>query len=52
MAIEPDVKMKIGEGDSLRCGKKAGIVMKQDGSGRPIIASQQISMSDIAQEGA
>lgn len=52
MELEPDVKMKIGAGDSIKCGKRGGIVMKQDRDGRPMIASQQISIEELEQEGA
>ena len=51
MILEPNVSMKIGASDSLKCGKKAA-VMKQDGNGRPIIASKQIEIDEIMQEGA
>ena len=51
MTLEPGVNMKIGASDKLECGKKYAI-MKQDSQGRPLIASEQIGMDEITQEGA
>ena len=52
MELEPKVSMKIGSSDSMGCGKKNGIIMKQDGNGRPVIASEQIGIDEIMGEGA
>ena len=52
MDLEPKVKMKIGASDDMRCGKRGGIIMKQDGNGRPMIASEQITIEEIQKEGA
>ena len=52
MELEPKVKMKIGASDDMNCGKRGGIIMKQDYQGRPLIASEQISIEEIQQEGA
>ena len=52
MELEPDVKMKIGSGDGIKCGKRGGIIMKSDRDGRPMIASQQISIDELEAEGA
>lgn len=49
MELEPNVNMKIGASDSLKCGKKAAI-MKQDAEGRPLIASEQIGMDELIAE--
>lgn len=49
MELEPNVHMKIGASDSLKCGTKAAI-MKQDAEGRPLIASEQISMDELIAE--
>ena len=46
MVLQPGVSMKIGTSDKLDCGKKAAI-MKPDGTGRPLIASEQIGMDEI-----
>ena len=43
--------MKIGASDSLKCGMKKAI-MKPDGNGRPMIASEQIGMDELIEEGA
>ncbi len=51
MVLEPNVSMKIGASDKLKCGTKAAI-MKQDNDGRPIIASEQIGMDELIEEGA
>lgn len=51
MILEPNVSMKIGASDKLKCGTKAAI-MKQDNDGRPIIASEQIGMDELIKEGA
>lgn len=51
MALEPGVSMKIGARDSLKCGTKKAI-MKQDGQGRPLIASEQIGMDELIEQGA
>ena len=51
MELEPNVSMKVGASDSLKCGKRSAI-MKQDNDGRPMIASEQIGMDEIMQEGA
>ena len=51
MELEPGVSMKIGASDSLKCGTRKAI-MKQDGQGRPMIASEQIGMDEILEEGA
>lgn len=52
MNLEPKVKIKIGASDDMKCVKRGGIIMKQDYQGRPLIASEQISMDEIKQEGA
>ena len=52
MELEPKVRMKIGASDDMQIGKRGGIIMKQDYQGRPLIASEQISIDDIEQEGA
>lgn len=52
MELEPKVAMKIGACDDMVLGKRCGIIMKQDYQGRPLIASEQITMEDIQQEGA
>jgi len=49
--LQPGVSMKIGASDKLECGKKTAI-MKQDNTGRPMIASEQIGMDEILDEGA
>ena len=49
MELEPNVNMKIGASDSLKCGTKAAI-MKQDAEGRPLIASEQIGMDELIAE--
>ena len=51
MVLEPNVSMKVGASDKLKCGTKAAI-MKQDNYGRPIIASEQIGMDELIEEGA
>ena len=51
MELQPGVNMKIGASDKLECGKRAAI-MKPDGTGRPLIASEQIGMEEILEEGA
>ena len=51
MTLEPGVNMKIGASEKLKCRKKSAI-MKQDSQGRPLIASEQIGMDEITQEGA
>lgn len=50
MVLEPNVSMKVGASDKLKCGTKAAI-MKQDNQGRPLIASEQIGMDELM-EGA
>ena len=52
MELEPKVTMKIGASDNMGCGKKAGIIMQPDRDGRPMIASQQITMDELEKEGA
>lgn len=49
MEIEPGVSMKVGASDKLDCGKKSAI-MKQDGTGRPMIATEQIDMNELIEE--
>lgn len=51
VVLEPTVNMKIGTSDSMKCGKKAAI-MKPDGQGRPMIASEQIGMDELIEDGA
>ena len=51
MVLEPNVNMKIGAGESLKCGTKKAI-MKPDETGRPLIASEQIGMDELMDEGA
>lgn len=46
MEIQPNVTMKVGASDKLECGKKSAI-MKQDGTGRPMIATEQIDMNEL-----
>ena len=50
MVLEPNVNMKIGSGESLKCGTKKAI-MKQGDDGRPMIASAQIGMDELVDEG-
>ena len=50
MVLEPAVNMKVGASEKLECGKKSA-VMKQDGTGRPMIASAQIGMDELVDEG-
>ena len=52
MELEPKVTMKIGASDDMGCGKRVGIIMQEDGNGRPMIASEQISMDELEKEGA
>ena len=51
MELQPGVNMKIGASDKLECGKKSAI-MKPDETGRPLIASEQIGMDELMDEGA
>ena len=51
MELEPSVGMKIGASDKMEVGK-TGCIMKVDAEGRPVIASNQIGMDEIMQEGA
>ena len=51
MELQPGVSMKIGASDKLECGKKSAI-MKPDETGRPLIASEQIGMDELMDEGA
>ena len=50
LVLEPGVSMKIGANDKLKCGAKSAI-MKPDNTGRPLIASEQIGMDEIMDEG-
>jgi len=52
MGFKPSVKMNIGSSDDIGVSEIGGIIMKQDRNGRPMIASQQITIDDIGQEGA
>ena len=51
MEIAPGVNMKVGASDKLDCQTKKA-VMKPDRNGRPMIASEQIGMDELMQEGA
>lgn len=51
MSLEPDVKMKIGQSDGMKCGK-TDCIMQRDAEGRPVIASNQIGMDEVMREGA
>ncbi len=50
MELEPTVNMKVGASEKLECGRKSAM-MKQDNQGRPMIASAQIGMDELVDEG-
>lgn len=50
MELEPTVNIKVGASEKLECGRKSTL-MKQDNQGRPMIASAQIGMDELVDEG-
>ena len=45
--IEPNVGMKIGAKGKLECQKQAGMILQKSPCGKPVVASNQVSIDEL-----
>ena len=52
LELEPDVGVKIGSKGKIDCQKVSGLYVEMDKEGIPVVASNQISMDELMEQGA